>query len=118
MKYAVGFCILAMVGCLALVPATARATGVAVFVIDGRVLEGELLVVRDIALLIDQGGGYKMWEKQHLPSVVLVPFDSIQRVDVRGGLISGMALPSAFVLAWEWVRQPHPPRHRILAAWQ
>jgi len=81
-----------------MVPATAHATDVVVFMLDGRVLEGGLLVVRDTALLIDQGGGYKMWEKQHHPNVVLVLFDSIQRVEIKGssylwyGALTGLTL--------------------------
>jgi hypothetical protein len=80
-----GFCILAIAGCVAMVPPAAHATDVVVCLFGGRSLEGELLVVRDTALLIDRGGGYKMWEKQRIPEMAFVPFDSIQRVDVKGG---------------------------------
>lgn len=98
MVYPIEFRILATVACLAMVPAIGHATDVTVFALDGRVLQGELLVVRDTALLIGQGGGYKMWEQQHHPNVVLVSFDSIQRVEIEGssylwyGALGGLAL--------------------------
>jgi len=65
---------------------------------DGRVLEGELLVVRDTALVIDRKGGYSMWEKGRQADIVLIPFDSVQQVEVKGssylwyGAAIGLAL--------------------------
>ena len=70
-----------------MIPAPAHATDDVILVRDGKVLEGGLLVVRDTALLIDEGG-HKMWEKKPHPNVVVIPFDSIVRVEVKGRLVS------------------------------
>lgn len=79
-------------------PLCSPAAGVTVFMLSGRSMEGDLLAVREDSVLLDIGGGYRMWEKEHRPNVVVLPFESLDHVVVEGssylwyGALGGLAL--------------------------